>query len=436
MNRRKFISVGATAIGVSTLPRFSIGKPSGGEFSQLRVGCIGMGRMMYWHVNSFMQNCTLVAVCDVDTTRRESERDRVNAHYGNKDCVAYNDYREILNRDDIDVVVIATPDHWHATLVIEAAKAGKHIYCEKPLTHDIDESIRVIDAVKQSGVVLQTGSQQRGMKEFRVAADLVRNEVAGKVLEIKSDFWGPAKPCSLGEQAMEPGLDWDLWCGPAPFRPYHSELSPRGVHKKFPMGWRQTTEYGGGGICDMGAHHLDIIQMALENDASGPIQALPPEDGSQDYGAKLVYKGGLEVTREKGFHVDFICENGRIQVSRGKFHFELEGETKHKFLTREDGGSLIRAVTLTEREFLADADMRFHEQKKGGHKQNFLDAVVSGGQPVAHVEAGARSAICCHLMNLTYMHQQKIGWDPKQLKFTGGGKPEWMQGARREYRNA
>jgi predicted dehydrogenase len=395
-----------------------------------------MGHMMYWHVNSFMQNCTLVAVCDVDTTRREAERDRVNAHYGNKECVAYNDYREILKRDDIDVVVIATPDHWHATLVIEAAKAGKHIYCEKPLTHDIDESIRVIDAVKQSGVVLQTGSQQRGMKEFRVAADLVRNEVAGKVLEIKSDFWGPGKPCSLGEETMEPGLDWNLWCGPAPYRPYHSELSPRGVHEKFPMGWRQTIEYGGGGICDMGAHHLDIVQMALEKDASGPIQALPPEDGSQDYGAKLVYEGGLEVTREKGFHLDFICENGRIQVSRGKFHFELEGDTKHKFLTREDGGSLIRALTLTEREFLADADMRFHEQNKGGHKQNFLDAVVSGGQAVAHVEAGARSAICCHLMNLTYMHQQKIGWDPKQLKFTNGGKPEWMKGVRRDYRKS
>ncbi|MEN8662961.1 MAG: Gfo/Idh/MocA family oxidoreductase, partial [Lentimonas sp.] len=398
-------------------------------------GCIGMGRMMYWHVNGFMQHCQLVAVCDVDQSRREAERDRVNAHYGTKDCVAYNDYREILARDDIDVVAIATPDHWHATIVIEAARAGKHIYCEKPLTHDIDESIRVMDEVKKSGVILQTGSQQRGVKEFRLAAELVRNQVAGKVLSIKSDFWGPAKPCTLGEEAMEPGLDWNRWCGPAPFRPYHSALSPRGVHENFPMGWRQTVEYGGGGICDMGAHHLDIIQMALDKDQSGPIQALPPASGDNDYGAKLVYAGGLGVTRAKGFHVDFICENGRIQASRGKFHFQLEGQTIQKFLTREDGGSLSRAVALTEREYLADANLHF-PKLKGDHKQNFLEAVISGGQPIAHVEAGARSAICCHLMNLSYYHQQAIGWDPKQLKFTSGGKDEWLKGARRDYLKA
>lgn len=435
MNRRTFITVGATALGVSALPHFSIGNPNAGPFSHLRVGCIGMGRMMYWHVNGFMQHCQLVAVCDVDQSRREAERDRVNAHYGTKDCVAYNDYREILARDDIDVVAIATPDHWHATIVIEAARAGKHIYCEKPLTHDIDESIRVMDEVKKSGVILQTGSQQRGVKEFRLAAELVRNQVAGKVLSIKSDFWGPAKPCTLGEEAMEPGLDWNRWCGPAPFRPYHSALSPRGVHENFPMGWRQTVEYGGGGICDMGAHHLDIIQMALDKDQSGPIQALPPASGDNDYGAKLVYAGGLGVTRAKGFHVDFICENGRIQASRGKFHFQLEGQTIQKFLTREDGGSLSRAVALTEREYLADANLHF-PKLKGDHKQNFLEAVISGGQPIAHVEAGARSAICCHLMNLSYYHQQAIGWDPKQLKFTSGGKDEWLKGARRDYLKA
>ena len=432
MNRRTFISAGAAVLGVSACPHFSIGKPNKGELSQLRVGCIGMGRMMHWHVNGFMQHCKLVAVCDVDQNRREGERDRVNAHYGNRECVAYNDYRELLAREDIDIVAIATPDHWHATMVIEAARAGKHIYCEKPLTHDIDESIRVINEVKKASVVLQTGSQQRGVKEFRLAAELVRNEIAGKVLSIQSDFWGPPKPCALEEEAMEAGLDWNLWCGPAPYRPYNSALSPRGIHTNFPMGWRQTVEYGGG-VCDMGAHHLDIIQMALDKDASGPVKALPPADGGQGYGAKLIYEDGLEVTRQKGYHVDFICENGRIQASRGKFNFELEGKTIQKFTSREDGGSLSRAVVLTEREFLNDSHFRFHRQK-GDHKQNFLDAVISGGQPIAHVEAGARTAICCHLMNLTYFHQQNIGWDPKQLKFTNGAKEEWMKGARRNYR--
>ncbi|MEM6883696.1 MAG: Gfo/Idh/MocA family oxidoreductase [Verrucomicrobiota bacterium] len=435
MKRRTFISYSAAAIGACTIPHFSIAQNTEGKFKYLRVGCIGMGRMMYWHVNVFMQSCQLVAVCDVDKTRRESERDRVNAHYGNTQCVAYNDYREILNRDDIDIVVIATPDHWHATLVIEAARAGKHIYCEKPLTHDIDESIRVMEEVKKAGVILQTGSQQRLNQEFRVAADLVRNEVAGKVLRIDSDFWGPPKPCAFNEEAMEPGLDWNLWCGPAPVNPYNSALSPRGVHEKFPMGWRGTIEYGGGGITDMGAHHLDIIQMAIDRDNSGPTQALPPADGGQGYGAKLIYADGLEVTRQKGFHIDFRCENGRIQVSRGKFHFQLEGKTIHKFVSREDGGSMARAVTLTEREFLQNAAFRFPKQKRGGHKENFLDAILADKQPVAHAEVGARSAICCHLMNLAYQHQQKIGWDPQKLTFTDpNSNPSWMSGSRRNFR--
>ncbi|MDZ8117532.1 Gfo/Idh/MocA family protein [Pontiella agarivorans] len=433
LNKRNFIKLSATA-GAS-LPLFSIGA-SKTAMEDLRVGCIGMGRMMYWHVNGFMQRCRLVAVCDVDKNRREAERDRVNAHYGNRECVAYNDYRELLARDDIDVVCIATPDHWHATIVIDAARAGKHIYCEKPLTHDIDEAIRVMKEVKKAGVVLQTGSQQRGMKEFRVAAELVRNNVVGKVLEIKSDFWGPGRPFDLPEEEMESGLDWNRWCGPGPLNHYNSKLSPRGVHDFFPMGWRNAVEYGGGGICDMGAHHLDIIQLALDMDKSGPVKALPPAGGGNGYGAKLVYEGGLEVTREKGFMVDFICENGRIQASRGKFRFELDGKVIHKFLEPSDG-SLAREVVLTEREFLADAEVKLPVQKKGGHTQNFLDAIVNGTQPMVPVEAGARSAICCHLMNLSYYHQQPILWDPEKLKFSDKScDPAWLAGSRRDYLKA
>lgn len=422
----------AVVAATASFPLFSIGFPKQFETEQLRVGCIGMGRMMYWHVNGFIARTKLVAVCDVDKTRRESEQARINKEYGNVECAAYRDYRELLARDDIDAVCIATPDHWHAQITIDAARAGKHIYCEKPLTHDIDESMRVMDEVNKAGVILQTGSQQRGMKEFRVAAELILNKIAGNVLSIKSDFWGPGRPYDLPEEEMEPGLDWNMWCGPAPLNSYNAKLSPRGVHDFFPMGWRQTIEYGGGGICDMGAHHLDIIQMALGMDQSGPVQALPPADGLNDYGAKLVYDGGIEVTRAKGFHVDFLCENGRIQVSRGQFRFELDGKEIHRFLEPSDG-SLARAVVLTEREYLADAQIRMPVQKKGDHLQNFLDAVISGSPPMVPAEAGARSAICCHLMNLTYQHQTAIGWDPKHFKFTSGGTPDWLVGSRRDF---
>ncbi|MBK1875818.1 Gfo/Idh/MocA family protein [Pelagicoccus mobilis] len=431
MNRRNFVKTTALAGATLSLPLFSIGKPATAASKSLKVGCIGMGRMMYWLSEGFMTRATVVAVCDVDTTRREVAQKRVHDHYGNKDCAAYVDYRELLARDDIDVVCIATPDHWHATITIDAARAGKDIYCEKPLTHDIDESIRVMKEVKKAGVVLQTGSQQRGMKEFRVAVELIRNKVAGNVLDIKSNFWGPGRPYDLGEEELEPGLDWNRWCGPAPLVPYNSKLSPRGVHKHFPA-WRQFSDYGGGGVCDMGAHHLDIIQWALDKDDSGPIKALPPVEGGTDWGAKLIYEGGLEVTREDGFHVDFICEHGRIQASRGQFHLQLEGKTIHKFVDREDG-SLNRAIALTERDFLEDAKVRLPQQKKGGHQQNFLDAVISRGQPLAHIDAGSRSAICCHLMNLAYREQKAINWKPEKLKFGRGAKKNWLKGSRRDY---
>lgn len=427
LSRRDFLITAAAAS--ASFPLFSIGKPAGSGPEPLRTGCIGMGVMGGHHLPGLLGRTRLVAVCDVDTTRRVEAQRRVNEQYGNADCAAYMDYRELLARDDIDSVCIATPDHWHATITIDAARAGKHVYCEKPLTHDLDESIRVMNEVKKAGVVLQTGSQQRNMKEFRVAAELIRNNVAGKLLSIKSEFWGPGRPCDLGEEDMEPGLEWNRWCGPAPLRPYNSVLSPRGVHSHYPQ-WRSYMEYGGGGVCDMGAHHLDIIQWALDMDDSGPVKALPEEKG---VGAKLVYANGIEVERTDGFHVDFLCEHGRVSVSRGKFQFELDGKIVHQFMEPSDG-SLGRAVVLTEREYLKDAGTRLPVQEKGGHLQNFIDAVHSRGRAIAPVEAGARSAICCHLMNLAYYKEQPIFWDPQELTFSDEScDPAWLTGSRRDW---
>ncbi len=432
MNRRNFIKGATAGLAMASIPHFSIGKASKDGLAQLRVGFVGAGKITKGLLRAFMQRTSVVAICDVDTTRCDYAKQRVNEFYGNQDCVTYVDYRDLLARDDIDVVVIATPDHWHATIIIDAAGAGKDIYCEKPLTHDIDESIRVMQCIEQTGVVLQTGSQQRSMKEFRIAAELVRNEIAGKVKHIRSNFWGPGRPCNLGEESLEPGLDWNRWLGPAPMRPYHSALSPRGFPEKFPD-WRAFREFGGGGVCDFGAHHLDIIQWALDMDQSGPVKVLLPEGGGTGYGARLVYANGLEVAREEGFHVDFECENGRIMASRGKFHLELEGKTIQKFLTREDGGSLERAVVLTEREFLVDAKVRLAPEKES-HIDNFLNCIQSRKKPIANAEVGSRSAICCHLMNLSYYQQQTIHWDPKNLRFSDQScDPSWMTGSRRNY---
>lgn len=342
LTRRHLIKTAAAA-GV-TLPLFNIISAGAEANEKLKAGFIGMGRMNYFTLRTFMGATKVLAVCDVDTTRRTHALETVNKHYGNQDCKAYIDYRDLLAREDIDLVVIGTPDHWHATITIDAARVGKDIYCEKPLTHDIEEAIRVMQEVEKAGVVLQTGSHQRSQSEFRIAAELVRNNVAGKVKKITSSFWGPGQPCNLGEEKMEPGLDWNRWLGPAPMRPYHSTLSPRGVHDIFPN-WRAYREFGGGGVCDMGAHHLDIIQWAMEMDKSGPVKALPNADLSNDWGARLVYANGIEVVRSNGFHVDFECENGRIQASRGQFRLELDGKSIHQFVEREDG-SLTRALVF------------------------------------------------------------------------------------------
>src|SRR5208282_2381313 len=182
--------------------------------------------------------------------RRNDAKQKVDKYNKNTDCAAYDDFRELIARKDIDAVCIATPDHWHATVTLAALKSGKDVYCEKPLTHNIHEAVKVIKAVPAHHRVLQTGSMQRSMNEFRVACELVRNGVIGKIERVECSFGDPARPCDLPEESPEPGLDWNLWCGPAPLRGYSSVLSPHGSsYKDFPA-WRDYREYGSGAIGD------------------------------------------------------------------------------------------------------------------------------------------------------------------------------------------
>ena len=186
------------------------------------------------------------------------------------------DFRELIARKDIDAVCIATPEHWHAIPAIEAMKAGKDVYCEKPLTLTLAEAKRCIDVARKYKRVFQTGSQQRSnvFGPFREAVEIIRSGRLGKIQTVTVGVGGPSKWCDLPAEELEPGLDWDLWLGPAPMRPYNSILSPRGVHKHFPD-WRSYREYAGGGHSDMGAHHYDIAQWCLGMDESGPVEIIP-----------------------------------------------------------------------------------------------------------------------------------------------------------------
>lgn len=404
---------------------------------RITMGFIGMGKQNKYLLDAFLhhQRVTVVAVCDVDTTRRTAAQEMVNSFYtgkptqGTPDCSAYNDFREVIAREDIDAVCIATPDHWHAIPTIAALEAGKDVYCEKPLTHNIHEAIAVMDAVKKNKRVLQTGSMQRSMEEFRVACELVRNGFIGKISHVECSFGPPGVPCDLPEEPMEPGLDWELWVGPGPMRPYNSVLSPRGVHDHFPD-WRKYKEFGGGAVCDWGAHHVDIGQWGLGMDESGPVEVRPPDDPAATNGAVMTYENGITLKHTDGFGAHFFGENGEVKVNRGRFEFWVDGKRVAGYVDRQDQGSLAQALTFVEEEYLKNAKVKLYVSPD--HLRNFLDCVESRERPITNEEVGGRSAICCHLFNQVYYNREIIKWKPKRMRFAqGGGKPEWLT---RDYR--
>jgi predicted dehydrogenase len=425
ISRRSFITKAAAATVSPLLLPSRIWAAEKGPNSLLNMAFIGMGIQNRGLLNNFLfRDVKVLAVCDVDTTRRESALQMVEKfHADHTDkgacaCKGYNDFREVMARKDIDAVCIATPDHWHAIITLAALEAGKDVYCEKPLTHNLHESIAVMEATKRNKRVLQTGSMQRSMNEFRVACELVRNGVIGKIERVTCDVGDPGRPCDLPEEPAEPGLDWNFWQGPAPARPYNSVLSPRGVHKHFPN-WRSYSEYGGGGVCDFGAHHFDIAQWGLDMDESGPIEVRPPEKADALRGAVMVYKNGVTVTQiGGGFNVEFFGTDGIVKASRDGFEMVRGGET-------------IKQAGKAEKEFLADAKVKLYHSKS--HTDDFLERVADRKRPVTSEIEGGHSAICCHLMNLAYTHQQTIKWDPDKMAFADPScDPAWMKSSYRD----
>jgi predicted dehydrogenase len=402
--------------------------------NRITMGFVGMGKQSKWLLAKFLPLTQVLAVCDVDTTRRNSAQQVVDKFYAdNKDkgvigCKGYNDYRELLEKSDIDTVCIATPDHWHSEPVLLSLRKGKDVFCEKPLTHNIQEAVDIIKDVDKYNRVLQTGSMQRSMKEFRIASELVRNGCIGKIDHVECAFGGPPIPCNLGEEEMEPGLDWNMWLGPAPMRPYNSVLSPRGVHDHYPM-WRSYKEYGTGGIGDWGAHHLDIAQWGLGMDDSGPVEVR--FIGSE---AALVYSNGISVIRkENGFGVHFYGSDGEVMVNRGKFKAIVKGKTIASYTGSESKGTTCEAeVEKAEKLLLKDARIKLYESTS--HYEDFLSSVVSRKKPVASEQIGGRTVICCHLMNQLYFNNTAIKWDPAKFCFTGGtGDPSWLTSNYRDW---
>ncbi len=404
---------------------------------RITMGFVGMGKQSIHLLNRFLPLAQVLAVCDVDTTRRVFTQQKVDKYYsenrekGSAGCKVFKDYRELINRRDIDAVCVATPDHWHADPVLLSLRKGKDVFCEKPLTHNLQEAIDIMKAVDKNGRILQTGSMQRSMKEFRIACEIVRNGYIGKVSRVECSFGGPPVPCDLGEEEMEQGLDWNMWLGPAPYRPYNSILSPRGMHDHYPK-WRSYREYGTGGVGDWGAHHLDIAQWGLGMDESGPVEVRFINNE-----ATLIYGNGIKVIHKNtGFGVHFFGSEGEVMVNRGKFKVIINGRTIASFTGPESTGTTCMAeVEKAEKQLLKNAAVRLYESSS--HYGDFLSCMEKRTKPVTNEQVGGRSVICCHLINLLYFNNRPIQWDPAELRFTGGtGDPSWLTGNYRNWKKA
>ncbi|MCX8038726.1 MAG: Gfo/Idh/MocA family oxidoreductase [Candidatus Sumerlaeia bacterium] len=396
-----------------------------GPNDRITMGVIGCGIQSRHLISRFTNEpeVQILAVCDVDKTRREAAAAGIDKKYGKapgyKGCAIYTDFRELLARDDIDAVIIATPDHWHAIIAIEACKSGKDIFCEKPLSLTVHEARQMVNAVRKYRRVFQTGSMQRSSEEFHKACTLVRNGRIGKIKEVIVNIGGTSVPCDLPTQPTPEGLDWNFWLGPAPLRGYHEELAPQGAdYKVFPH-WRNYREYSGGMMTDWGAHHFDIAQWGLGMDESGPIEISPPkgEQGKPGY-VPLTYKyaNGVVMMRnsehegQKINGVRFIGESGVIDVNRGFFKAAPES-------VAADWESC--PIQL---------------YKSRNHYGDFLDSMRSRKPPICDVEVGARSATVCHIGNIAWWTGLSLKWDPVKEVFYGSGSDEankWLDRARR-----
>jgi predicted dehydrogenase len=332
--------------------------------------------------------------------RRDAAKEAVEKQYADqrdkpeyKGVAAYRDFRELLDRKDIDAVLIATPDHWHALPCVLAARAGKHIYCEKPLTRTVAEGRRVVDAVAKAGVIFQTGSQQRSEYRgyFRQAVELVLNGRIARVHTVRVGVGPAAKPCDLPAQEAPPGTDWELWNGPSSARAYNEVLCPKGLHRHFPA-WRNYQEYANGALADMGAHHFDIAQWGLGMDAGGPVRIEPPATGER--GLKFVYANGVEMFHGGPSGTTFEGSDGTIHVDRSVI------ESKPADIVKEKLGD--RAVRV----YRAD-----------NHRRNWVECVKAKKQPICTAEIGHRSATVCLLGNIGYWLRRPLSWDPVAERF-------------------
>lgn len=444
LNRRSFLKASslaglAAAIGFPTI----IPSRAFGANDKIVMAAIGTGGQGTHIMRGFLAPDTtqFVAVCDVDSNRRQAAADIVNQRYGNKDCRQYNDFRELLARRDIDAVTVTTPDHWHAIISIAAAKAGKHIYCEKPLANSIAESKAVRDAVRKYNVVLQTGSHERSRSNARYAAELVRNGYIGKLqtiyiqmptVEEHHNRIRAFNKVPDTKPAIPDWLDYDLWLGHTPYIQYY----PERLHHQ----WRFHLNFGAGEMSDRGAHVIDIGQLGNNSDDSGPVE-IKARGWDADHGIyntpmefefKNTYANGVKLiggtvipegTSPAGRGVKFVGTDGWVfeHIHEGT----LEASNPEWLELIDENGPLGNENRELRKQF------KINLGRTSSHLNNFLECIRNGGRPFADVEIGHRSATICQLNMLAMRLGRSLKWDPVAEQIVGDLEasnlmmPEW-----------
>lgn len=401
LNRRGFLKTalqaGALLLAPQVVPGAVLGKDGGvAPSDRIVLGGIGIGNRGSYDLGCFLHepDVQFVAIADVKAARREGVKKMADSKYGNQDCAMYRDLRELLARDDIDAVLIATGPNWHATASVLAARAGKDVYCEKPCTKNIAQSLLLAEAFRRTGRVFQAGTQRRSLPNFVFAIELAR---LGKLGKLQTVYAHPAglRTATSGWQPAEPepdkeSVDWDLYLGPAAWRPFNKRLLDG-------FNFEKGGGMVGGGCLEWGSHCVDLCQWAADADDTSPVE-YEPKDG------KLFarYASGVKLV---------LRDNGWLPL--GSCPVRFEGETG--WVETGDNGDIVAS---------SDALLAGKGKKIGGypadfHIRDFLDCVKSRGQTRANAEVACHSHITCHAANISLFLQRKINYDPKKHEFIG-----------------
>jgi predicted dehydrogenase len=418
VSRRLFLRNGLEAAGVWmalpwVIPSLAKGRNSPNE--RIGIGCIGVGRMGLSNLRNILrfEDVQVVAVCDVDARRADYARQVIVQHYGKNSraggagsCAVYRDFRELIADPHVDVVQICTPDHWHALPVVAAAKAGKDIYVEKPLSLTLQEGRIISDTVRRYGVILQVGSQQRSDERFRRACELVRNGRVGTLHTIKIGMGADQATDVRPPMPVPAHLDYDMWLGPAPWMPYTEQrVHPQNNYDR--PGWLRIHDYCLGMITGWGSHHLDIAQWAMDTEHTGPVEiagrGVFPHDGLWDV--------------PTSYHVEYTYANG-VKVFAGDHSYYregvlLEGSSGWIHVLRGAMDANPKSL-LTSR--LKAGEIRLY--KSTDHARNFLDCIRSRRPPAAPAEVAHRSCSVCILGDIAMRLGQTLKWDPTQERFS------------------